>query len=105
MLVWAELVPNLATIGPDNFQIMNDCRHSGPQGWCQTEIRIWRKTMSIITGHTHFADAQIIDMIKKERAKALSRREWKHRLAGFGYGIRETTMGDVVETLPHRVEL
>lgn len=61
--------------------------------------------MSIITDHTHFVDAQIIDLITRERTKALSRREWKHRIAGFGYGIRETAIGDVVETLPHRVEV
>ncbi|MEO9576064.1 MAG: hypothetical protein ABJ263_15365 [Tateyamaria sp.] len=40
-----------------------------------------------------------------ERSKALSRREWKHRLAGFGYSIRETEAGDIVETMLNRVKV
>ena len=59
--------------------------------------------MSIIISQDSFVEAQILDLISRERNKALSRREWKHRLAGYGYGIRETDAGDVVETLPHRV--
>jgi len=55
--------------------------------------------MSIIVNQDRFAEAQILDFVMTERSKALSRREWKHRLAGFGYGIRETETGDVVETL------
>ncbi|WP_415405057.1 hypothetical protein [Tateyamaria sp. SN3-11] len=59
--------------------------------------------MSIIISQDSFVEAQVLDLISRERSKALSRREWKHRLAGYGYGIRETDAGDVVETLPHRV--
>lgn len=47
-------------------------------------------------------EAQIIELVTRERAKALSPREWKHRLAGYGYGIRATEAGTFVETLPHR---
>ncbi len=61
--------------------------------------------MSIIINHDQFIEAQVLDLVTRERMKALSRREWKHRLAGYGYGIRETDAGDVVETLPHRVEV
>ena len=50
-------------------------------------------------------EAQIADLATRERTKALSRREWKHRLAGYGYGIRETDAGDVVETLSGRVDV
>lgn len=46
-------------------------------------------------------EAQIIDLVTRERAKALSPREWRHRLAGYGYGIRATEAGTFVETLPH----
>ena len=61
--------------------------------------------MSIIVKQDDFAIAQVVDLIAKERAMALSRREWKHRIAGYGYSIRETDAGDVIETLPHRVEV
>ena len=50
-------------------------------------------------------EAQIADLATRERTKALSRREWKHRLAGYGYGIRETDAGDVVETLSGPVDV
>ncbi|MEM8655272.1 MAG: hypothetical protein AAGF36_11040 [Pseudomonadota bacterium] len=59
--------------------------------------------MSIVFGQDRFLEAQVLDLVTRERTQALSRREWKHRLAGYGYGIRETDAGDVVETLPHRV--
>ncbi|MEL6452674.1 MAG: hypothetical protein AAFQ19_15575 [Pseudomonadota bacterium] len=61
--------------------------------------------MSIFIGEDQFARAQVLDLVSRERSKALSRREWKHRLAGYGYSIRETDAGDVLETLPHRVEV
>lgn len=47
--------------------------------------------------------AQVLDLVAQERTKALSRREWQHRLAGYGYGIRATQGGDIIETLPHHV--
>lgn len=59
--------------------------------------------MSIIIKQDRFAAAQALDLATRERASSLSRREWKHRLAGMGYGIRETDAGDLLETLPHHV--
>lgn len=47
------------------------------------------------------AQAQIVDLVVRERSKALSVREWRHRLAGFGYSIRATAQGNVIETVPH----
>ena len=61
--------------------------------------------MSIILNQDQFVTAQIIELVAGERVKALSKREWKHRLAGYGYSIRETDAGDVLETLPHHVEI
>ncbi|MEP1353973.1 MAG: hypothetical protein ABJX32_03685 [Tateyamaria sp.] len=61
--------------------------------------------MSIIVDQDQFAEAQILDFVIGERNKALSRREWKHRLAGFGYSIRETEAGDIVETMLNRVKV
>ncbi|MEP1767190.1 MAG: hypothetical protein ABJJ53_11205 [Sulfitobacter sp.] len=49
---------------------------------------------------------QAIQVAARERASALSDREWKHRLAGYGYSIRDTDDGKhVLETLPHHVAL
>lgn len=48
-----------------------------------------------------FIAAQVVDLVLKEKASALSPREWKHRIAGYGYAIRETPGGQFVETLPH----
>lgn len=61
--------------------------------------------MSIMMTQDRFIEAQVLDLVSRERAQALSRREWKHRLAGYGYSIRETEAGDIVETLPHRVQV
>ncbi|WP_299728589.1 hypothetical protein [uncultured Tateyamaria sp.] len=55
--------------------------------------------MSIISNQDEFAQAQVLEFVITERSKTLSRREWKHRLAGFGYAIRETDAGDVVQSL------
>ncbi|MEM8577631.1 MAG: hypothetical protein AAGF60_07240 [Pseudomonadota bacterium] len=49
--------------------------------------------------------AHVLDLAARERRASLSRREWKHRLAGFGFDIRETDAGDIVETLLHRVQI
>jgi hypothetical protein len=61
--------------------------------------------MSIISSQDQFVTAQIIELVLSERFKVLSKREWKHRLAGYGYSIRETDAGDVLETLPHHVKI
>lgn len=49
--------------------------------------------------------AQVLAILKAERAKALSLREWKHRLAGYGFAIKHTDGGDVVTALPHGREI
>lgn len=61
--------------------------------------------MSILPNQDQFLSEHVIEMLTTERAKALSKREWKHRIAGYGYAIRESDTGDVLETLPHRVEV
>lgn len=50
-------------------------------------------------------DASILDLLRRERAKALSLREWKFRLAGYGYAIRDVAGAQVVTTLPGGAEL
>ncbi|QUJ76262.1 hypothetical protein KDD17_15370 [Sulfitobacter albidus] len=62
--------------------------------------------MSIITNQDAFVTEEIMQIVTRERQVALSTREWKHRLAGYGYSIRDTDAGEhVLETLPHRVAL
>ena len=61
--------------------------------------------MSVIYDKHPFVAEKVIDLVMRERTMALSAREWKHRLAGYGYAIRDTDYGQVVETLPHHVEI
>ncbi len=52
--------------------------------------------MSYIQAQSEFDIVKVIDILTRERALALSDREWKHRLAGYGYKICETEHGQVV---------
>ncbi len=49
--------------------------------------------------------AKLVDFVLQERSKVLSMREWKHRLAGYGYAIDDTDHGPVIATLPHHREV
>lgn len=44
----------------------------------------------------------VLDFVLQEREKSLSPREWRHRLAGYGYGIADTAKGQVVKSLISR---
>ena len=61
--------------------------------------------MSIVFDTDPKAAAKVVDLVLREREVALSAREWKHRLAGYGYAIKDTDYGQVVETLPHHIEV
>lgn len=50
-------------------------------------------------------DAPILDLLQRERAKALSPREWKFRMVGFGYAIKDVEGAQVVTKLPQGTEL
>ena len=43
--------------------------------------------MSALLNQENFATDEIINLITRERRCALSKREWQHRLAGYGYCI------------------
>lgn len=49
--------------------------------------------------------AQVIDLVTRERENSLSNREWRHRLAGYGYGIRSTETGQFIERLSTRAAI
>ena len=55
--------------------------------------------MSIIHKSDPFVTSNVIDLVMRERSIALSNREWKHRLAGYGYSVRDTDLGQILETL------
>lgn len=50
-------------------------------------------------------DTPVLDILKRERAKALSPREWKFRLAGYGFAIKDVRGQQVVTKLPQGTEL
>lgn len=45
------------------------------------------------------AKAKIRDLVLRERELAISEREWKHRLRGYGYAIMETEEGRFVTSI------
>ena len=50
-------------------------------------------------------EAPVLDILTRERAKALSPREWKFRLLGYGYAIKDVRGHQVVTKLPQGTEL
>lgn len=51
------------------------------------------------------ANDSVLALVASERQKALSTREWKHRLAGYGYALRDTDHGTVVASLARGTEI
>ncbi|MCG7494140.1 hypothetical protein [Thalassobius sp. Cn5-15] len=47
----------------------------------------------------------VIELLREERRKSLSLREFKHRLMGYGYKIRQTARGAVVESVSSQKEI
>jgi len=45
------------------------------------------------------------DFVLDERRRCVSDREWRFRLAGYGYDIRQTAKGRVLTSLPKGVEI
>ena len=45
--------------------------------------------MAQIETSTPMIDPAVFDVLARERASSLSTREWKFRIAGYGYGIRD----------------
>lgn len=55
--------------------------------------------MSTSTHTTAITAAGAIKIAHDEHTRALSRREWKHRLAGYGFGVKETAQGSILTDL------
>ncbi len=47
----------------------------------------------------------VLDLIKRERKRALSLREWKFRLAGHGYEIKEVGGHHILRSLTRGTDL
>jgi hypothetical protein len=63
------------------------------------------KMMAMADSGGHPIDDGLLDLIRTERAKALSAREWKFRLAGYGLAIEDVQGDQVVMRLPQRTTL
>ncbi|GAA6180616.1 hypothetical protein NBRC116594_20540 [Shimia sp. NS0008-38b] len=50
-------------------------------------------------------DAPTLDILRREKNNSLSPREWKFRLAGYGYAIKDVAGKQVVTKLPQGIEL
>jgi hypothetical protein len=53
--------------------------------------------MTMMTNTQAFDDVR--DFVLRERQMCVSDREWKHRLRGYGYAIRDSREGQVVTSV------
>ncbi|GGO54627.1 hypothetical protein SAMN05444398_10376 [Roseovarius pacificus] len=49
--------------------------------------------------YTSEMETEVLSLVLRERGLAVSEREWKHRLRGYGYAIRDTAEGRMVTSL------
>ena len=50
-------------------------------------------------------DAPVLELLKHERTKSLTAREWKHRLAGYGFEIRDVDGAQILSSLTRGIDL
>ena len=55
--------------------------------------------------HIAPVEAPVLNILEHERAMALSPREWKHRLAGYGYAIRNVGGRQMLRSLVSGADL
>ncbi len=58
-----------------------------------------------ITETTAVESLAVMELIREERRKSVSVREWKHRLFGYGYAVIHTDHGDMIENLSSHEEI
>ena len=49
--------------------------------------------------------AKVCDIVLRERQQSLSDREWKFRLRGYGYAIRDTEAGRMITSLLKGIDI
>ncbi|CUH64696.1 hypothetical protein TG4357_01439 [Thalassovita gelatinovora] len=47
----------------------------------------------------------VLALLRSEREKSVSVREWKHRLVGYGYAVKNTDHGDVLAKFGSQEEI
>jgi len=57
------------------------------------------------TNNTATIVSEVRTFVMDERKNCVSDREWKFRLRGYGYDLRDTNRGTVLATLPQGVEI
>lgn len=57
------------------------------------------------TASTTIIVSQVRTFVIDERKHCISDREWKFRLKGYGYDLRQTERGTVLTALPQGVEI
>lgn len=55
--------------------------------------------------YTNTIDAPTLAIVTRERDQALSSREWKFRLAGYGYAVRDVDGAQMLTKLPQNTDL
>ena len=50
-------------------------------------------------------DNELHEMVLRERKMSISEREWKHRLRGYGFGIRDSDEGRFITSLVRGADL
>jgi len=50
-------------------------------------------------------EPSVLDLIRDEREKALSPREWQFRLRGYGYAIKRVAGDQILTRLPKGTEI
>lgn len=57
------------------------------------------------SSHNTTIVSEVRTFVMSQRKHCVSDPEWKFRLKGYGYDIRQTERGNVLTTLPHGVEV
>jgi hypothetical protein len=57
------------------------------------------------TSNTETLVSEVRTFVMGERKSCVSDREWKFRLRGYGYDLRQTDRGTVLTTLPQGIEI
>ncbi|AXI48636.1 hypothetical protein C1J03_23125 [Sulfitobacter sp. SK012] len=62
--------------------------------------------MSVFAKFESSEAEKLIELVSRERSIALSAREWKHRLAGYGYAIRAADTGHhMLQSLSKKIDV
>src|SRR6056297_1824699 len=73
--------------------IAHDCCHEAPVSLDHRATVAGTETMRLESTD------DIRDFVMDERSKAVSEREWRHRLRGYGYAIRDDAEGAYVTSI------